>query len=386
LNRTRANRLGDFFDTYTKDLKAQDLQRLFTHDTRDAYKFFTRGVDLEAFKKLPWHRRALAHARLLFMAFTMKLSPARRLVYGVALVSLAIGLLHLLEGVRIGSAAVGRVTIVFPGLAFPEGTFWLIAAFGLMNLLVLLEVADRLSLKNDLEIAREIQQAMLPSGLYTAQGIETVGQSRPANTVGGDFYDILPLDDGRVVITVGDVAGKGSPAALLMALLLAMLRTLVDEKLEPAELVARLNVQVCRHSPPSRFITLFYGVYQPLSGELTYVSAGHMPPLLVRYDGHCDRLTEGGIALGMFEQSAYRIAQIVLERGDLIAVYSDGITEAENKSGRPFDEDGLTAALCAVRSQPIATIGPSVVRAVERHGGDTRFADDLTILLLRRTG
>ena len=103
-----------------------------------------------------------------------------------------------------------------------------------MNLLVLLEVADRLSLKNDLEIARDIQQAMLPSGLYTGAGVETFGMSRPANTVGGDFYDILPLADGRLVVALGDVAGKGSPAALLMALLLAMLRTLVDEKLEPA--------------------------------------------------------------------------------------------------------------------------------------------------------
>ena len=148
-----------------------------------------------------------------------------------------------------------------------------------MNLLVLLEVADRLSLKNDLEIARDIQQAMLPSGVYSAPGVETVGISRPANTVGGDFYDILPLDDGRLVVAVGDVAGKGSPAALLMALLLAMLRTLVDEKLEPADLITRLNVQVCRHAPGTRFITLFYAVYQPLTGDLTYVSAGHMPPL-----------------------------------------------------------------------------------------------------------
>ena len=119
-----------------------------------------------------------------------------------------------------------------------------------MNLLVLLEVADRLSLKNDLEIARDIQQAMLPTRtLQRARRRDASASSRPANTVGGDFYDILPLDDGRLVVALGDVAGKGSPAALLMALLLAMLRTLVDERLEPAELIARLNVQVCRHAP-----------------------------------------------------------------------------------------------------------------------------------------
>ena len=137
-----------------------------------------------------------------------------------------------------------------------------------MNLLVLLEVADRLSLKNDLEIARQIQQAMLPSGQFAAPGVETAGVSRPANTVGGDFYDILPLDDGRIAVALGDVAGKGSPAALLMALSLAMLRTLVDERLEPAELMTRLNVQVCRQAPRTRFITLFYAVFDPRSGDL----------------------------------------------------------------------------------------------------------------------
>jgi serine phosphatase RsbU (regulator of sigma subunit) len=278
---------------------------------------------------------------------------------------------------------VGGVGLLGP--EFRAGTWSMLFAFALMNLLVLLEVADRLSLKNDLEIARDIQQAMLPAGLFSAAGVETYGMSRPANTVGGDFYDVLPLDDGRVVVTVGDVAGKGSPAALLMALLLAMMRTLVDEKLEAADLMTRLNRQVCRHAPRSRFITLFYAVYEPLTGRLTYVSAGHMPPLLVRRDGTCERLLEGGIALGMFEHSTYTTGEALLQADDLLAVYSDGITEAENPGGRPFDEIGLETALKASARDTLSEIGTTVVRAVERHTDDTRFADDLTILLLRRT-
>jgi serine phosphatase RsbU (regulator of sigma subunit) len=249
---------------------------------------------------------------------------------------------------------------------------------------VLLEVADRLSLKNDLEVARDIQQAMLPSGVYSAPGVETIGTSRPANTVGGDFYDILPLEDGRLVVAVGDVAGKGSPAALLMALLLAILRTLVDEKLEPAELITRLNVQVCRHAPASRFITLFYGVYEPATGTLTYVSAGHMPPLLIHADGSCARLTDGGIALGMFEHSKYTTGQTTIQPDELIAIYSDGITEAENPEGRPFDDSGLESALTASRGLSLSAVGAAVDRAVEQHTADTRLTDDLTLLLLRR--
>jgi sigma-B regulation protein RsbU (phosphoserine phosphatase) len=225
---------------------------------------------------------------------------------------------------------------------------------------------------------------MLPSGLYSAPGVETVGMSRPANTVGGDFFDILPLGDNRVVVAVGDVAGKGSPAALLMALLLAMMRTLIDERLEPAALVTRLNVQVARHAPGTRFITLFYGVYDAQSGELTYVNAGHTPPLLLRGDERIDRLNEGGVALGLFDRSTYATGRTVLQPDDILAVYSDGITEAENPAGQPFDEQGLEAALLANRREGVSDIGTAVVRAVEQHTADTRLADDLTILLLRR--
>ena len=383
---SRTSRLNTFLDSYTKELTAEDLQRLVTRDTRDAYKFFTRGLDAEALARLPWHKRIAAEIRVLFMAFSMKLSPARRVVFGGALLLAAVGLVSLFRG--IGIIEIGRlpfVSIGVPGPVFPSGTWSLLLAFGLMNLLVLLEVADRLSLKNDLEIARDIQQAMLPSGVYSAPGVETVGISRPANTVGGDFYDILPLQYGRLVAAVGDVAGKGSPAALLMALLLAMMRTLVDEGLEPADLLTRLNVQVCRHAPASRFITLLYGVYEPTTGNLTYVSAGHMPPLLVRRDGRCERLSEGGIALGMFERSSYSTGRAMLQPDDLVAVYSDGITEAENPGGRPFDETGLETALRAHARDALTAIGAGVVAAVERHTDEKRFADDLTVLLLRRT-
>ncbi|HEX7139084.1 MAG TPA: PP2C family protein-serine/threonine phosphatase [Vicinamibacterales bacterium] len=384
--KTRTRRLQDFVDTYTRDLTADDFQRLFTRDTRDAYRFFARGVDDQALKGLPWHRRTLAQARMFFMAFTMKLSPARRMLYAISLVLAFIGLVNLFRGIgiiRFATLPFG-VDMGVPGPLFRQGTYSLFFAFLLMNLLVLLELADRLSLKNDLEIARQIQQAMLPSGLFSAPGVETFGFSRPANTVGGDFFDILPLKDGRVVIALGDVAGKGSPAALLMALLLAMLRTLVDEELEPAALVTRLNVQVSRHAPGTRFITLFYAVFEPDSGLFTFVNAGHTAPLVLRADNRCDRLSDGGIALGMFEQSSYTTGHVTIEPDDLVAIYSDGITEAENSGGRPFDEAGLEAVLRANRQHHIQTIGSDVVRAVETYTGETKFVDDLTLLLLRR--
>jgi serine phosphatase RsbU (regulator of sigma subunit) len=381
---SRSRRIEEWWKTYIRDLKAEDLQRLFTRDTREAYEFFARHIDPKQFEGLPWHQRAAVRLRLFFTAFTMKLSPARRVVYAASLIFAVGGFITLVRW-RAAEVHVSGVDFVLPGVALPNGIVSLLIAFALVNLLVLLEVADRLSLKNDLEIAREIQKAMLPPGRFRAPGADVAGLSRPANTVGGDFYEILPLGDGRLVAAVGDVAGKGSPAALLMALLLAMMRTLVDERLQPAALLERLNIQVCRQAPGTRFITLFYSVFDMTTGELTYVNAGHTTPLVLGSDGTVTRLHHGGVALGMFEASTFETGRVTLGPNDLLAIYSDGITEAESPAGVPFDESGLEEILLTERANNVAAIGSAVVRAVERHTSDVRFVDDLTLLLLRRS-
>ena len=365
---------GRFFEAYTKGLTTADLERLFTRDAPDAYRFFTRQIDVDALRKLPWYRRTLRHARLFFLAFTLKLTPARRALYGIALICTLIGISELLRGIAF---------LLIPHPVFAAGTAWLIAGFVLMNLLVMLEVADRLSLKNDLEIARQIQLAMLPRTTYQAPGVEAFGMTRPANTVGGDFYDVIPLPDGRVLLALGDVAGKGSPAALLMALLLAMMRTLVDEHLEGARLVSRLNAQIFKHAPRSRFVTLFVAALEPTTGRLTYVNAGQNPPLLRRSTGAYEQLRAGGIALGMFEASSYDEGAVMVNPGDVLVMYSDGITEAENSSDTPFDEAGLKAVLEHGRWASVKELGWAIFEAVEQHTGERRLLDDLTILAAR---
>ena len=379
-------RPGDWIHAYTRDLSSDDFRRLFTHDTRDAYDFFTRGQREDAHAGLPWWKRLPMRFRQFMVAFTMRLPPARRALYISALVIALLGIIKLFRGLNLVLVPFGtpffQVGIYLPTWA--PGTFTLILGFLLVNLLVILEVADRLSLKGELEVAREIQLAMLPRGTYSARDIEVFGVTRPANTVGGDFYDVLPMPDGKVIVALGDVAGKGSPAALLMALLLAVLRTLVDERLEPAPLVERLNAQISRHSPASRFITLFYAVYDPASGGLTYVNAGQNPPLVRRQDGRYERLTATGVALGMFEESRFVAARTFVLPGELLVLYSDGITEAENPIGQPFEETGLEQVIDAYASETPAQLAANVLLAVERHADRSRFIDDLTILLLKR--
>ena len=380
----------DFINRYTHDLTSDDLGKLFTRETPEAYRFFARGINTAELEGLPWYQRAIKYAQGFFLAFTMRLSPARRLMYGVALAFSVLGLLQLFVGFGVLRVPIMpfvlRITV--PAPVFANGTMALLAGFLVMNLLVLLEVADRLSLKRDLEVAREIQNAMLPEGTWSGPGVEAFGLTKPANTVGGDFYDILPQADGTVLVALGDVAGKASPAALLMALLLAILRTLVDERLPLPALVQRLNLQVTRHAPPSRFITLFLASFDPSTGRLEFVNAGQTPPLLRRQNGSIERLLSGGVALGMFEGSTYHAGEIQMAPGDALLMYSDGMTEAESPDGQPFDEAGLERTLAlyagAYQKSAAAELGKAVFDAVERHRRDRRLQDDLTVLVLSR--
>ena len=174
------------------------------------------------------------------------------------------------------------------------------------------------------------------------------------------FYDVLPTPDGRVILALGDVAGKGSPAALLMALLLAVLRTLVDEALAPPALVRRLNTQICRHSPASRFITFFYAVYDPGTGILTYVNAGQNPPLVRRGDGSYEKLGATGVALGMFEESTFgavetRVAPALSKRGD------NHMKEVK------LQVKGMSCSGCEQRIQKVLARIEGVVRSAADH-------------------
>jgi phosphoserine phosphatase RsbU/P len=381
-----SDRARALFDTYTRDFSGQDFKRLFTRDTREAYDYFARGLDEEPFAALPWWKRVPLRLRQVFVAFTLRMPPARRALYIGALVVALVGVVQLFRGFHHVEVPFGipflQIALLVP--VWANGTVSLIVSLLLVNLLVLLEVADRLTLKGELEVAREIQLAMLPRGTYKAGDTEIFGITRPANTVGGDFYDVLPQPDGRIVLALGDVAGKGSPAALLMALLLAVLRTLVGERLTPDVLAARLNVQIARHSPASRFITLFYAEYDPASGDLTYVNAGQNPPLIRRRDGRFEKLGSTGVALGMFEQSEFGAVTTRIAPGELLVMYSDGITEAEDPSGQPLEETGLELVVELHASDTPAAITAQVLSTVEAHAQHYRFADDLTILVLKR--
>ncbi len=170
-----------------------------------------------------------------------------------------------------------------------------------------------------------------------------------------------------------------------MALLLAMVRTLAPDDLPAPTLVARLNRLVYDQAPGTRFIAFFLATIDLRTGGLTYVNTGQTPPLLRRQDGTTEKLTTGGIALGLFDRSTYSEDTTVLTSGDLLVAYSDGITEAEDRQGHPFDEAGLEAALDEHASSPAPDLAHAVFTVVEQHAGDVKLADDLTVLVVERT-
>lgn len=365
------DRARAFIDDYTRDLTARDLQRVFTRDTRAMVSFFTQGTDQDSLTWRDLLRHPFRNTRQFFLAFAMRLTPARRVLYAGAFVFFVLGM--------------------FDGMAPAKGEpVWnsgfvkLLLGFCGLHLILLLEVADRLTLKHELNVARDIQRAMLPAGTLTVGDIEAHGETQPANTVGGDFYDILPRIDGQVLVILGDVAGKGTPAALLMALFLAMTRTLLDEALPPASLALRLNEQLMRHSPRSRFITAFIGLFDPRTGVVRYVNAGQNPPMVRRANGELEWLAPTGMALGLSRKATYAEDTVALAPGDLLLAYSDGITEAESPAGVSFDEAGLRVLAHQMDGQPAGIVARRVIDQVRVHTDDSVLFDDLTVLVCRR--
>ena len=234
--------------------------------------------------------------------------------------------------------------------------------------------------------AAEIQKNLLPRFVPQQPGLELAAFSEPCRSVGGDTYDFCERG-GKVMLMVGDVAGKGMPAALLMASLQARIQVLMEAENDLAALVTRLNRIVASNCPGNRFITLFLCEVELESGEVAYVNAGHNPPLLVRANGEVQHLAGGGMVLGIFGRASYTSQTAHMEEGDLLVIFSDGVTEAQDAATQEeFGEERLLAALAPTAERSPAEMIEQTKNAVARFAGSVAAADDFTLVLARRTG
>jgi phosphoserine phosphatase RsbU/P len=246
-----------------------------------------------------------------------------------------------------------------------------------------LEQASRL-MESELQAAAEIQRIHLPAEAPQVPGFDVAGHNAPCRTVGGDYYDFLPYNDGRLGLVVADVAGKGMPASLLMMSLQARVQVVADSPEDMGSLVARLNRNLARTFPRNRFITAFFAIADPHTGELAYCNAGHNHPIVVRASGQVETLGEGGPPMGILPDYPYETAAAMLNPGDMLVLYSDGVTEACNQADQEFGEERLGEIAAGLRNVPAAGIIDHVLKEVRRWSHDAPPADDITLVVLRR--
>src|ERR1017187_5419776 len=259
-----------------------------------------------------------------------------------------------------------------------------IAAIRVENVrLAEIEETERIMLR-DLSQAAEIQRRMLPAQAPEMAGAALAGFNAACRTVGGDYYDFFPFPDGRIAMALGDVSGKGMPASLMMMALHARVQVLAEDPGNLAAFMTRLNKATCAQCPSNRFITFFFCVLDPATGELTFANAGHNPPILVRASGEAQMLEGGGPVLGILPAASYGEQRVHLDPGDMLVLYSDGVTEANNAAYDEYGEGRFIEVLKRYREAPATAIVEAVTCDLAEFAAGAPQADDITLVVAKR--
>jgi phosphoserine phosphatase RsbU/P len=366
-----------FWLRVSEGLALNQLWSQFEKDARSSYRLYSAGLD--DLKAEPSRfRRGRQIATALFWAILEKLTPARRVLVLAGLVLLLIPSSEFSDSDRHGNVEVHMMDVhVWGGL--------------LLLVVLLLELADRVVMKRDLEIAKDIQAWLLPGAPLQIPGYQIAYATRPANTVAGDYYDVIlrpgrtPAED-RILFVVADVAGKSIPAAMLMATFQASLRTLSTSGVPLAELVAGVNRYSCSNSQGGvRFTTAFLAELDPATGDVVYVNAGHNVPILRKSSGLIERLEIGGLPVGIFSETVYQVGTTHIDTGDWLVIFTDGVVEAFNSKEEEYGEPELLRLIDRGAGTTPADLLRNLLAELDRFVGNTPQHDDITCLLLKRT-
>ncbi len=345
------------------------MRRTVGRDARQAYRVITREQDLSA-EPRGWLRRGFFRAKVLFLGLSYKLTPARRVLFAVAILAAVFGLFKINAVIE-----TTRVNVDF-------SSAWLLLSVVLLVFLLALELVDRVLVRDELEVARQLQRDLLPGTAPEIPGYAVAHSYRTANEIGGDYYDFLPLANGRIALVIGDASGHGMAAGLLMAIANAALKLAVEVDPAPERVATLLNRVLYRTGDRRAFMSLFYGVLEPATGRLAYVCAGHPFPLLRRAAGEILELGSGSFPLGIRAELEATSAETTLHSGDLLVLYSDGLPEAANSTGEAFGYDALRTLL----QQPAGpqTIHDRLRRALDIHVAGEPLRDDVTVVVIQR--
>ncbi|MGA8764429.1 MAG: PP2C family protein-serine/threonine phosphatase [Candidatus Sulfotelmatobacter sp.] len=369
-------RLQRFWRRVTEGLELNQLWSQFESETRASYRLYSRDVQAKTPEGLTRRGRRLHVIKEFFWAVLEKLSPARRVLLLVALIMLVLPS----SGFNYHGSDQDVHVLEF------DFHFW---AGLLLFFLLMLEIADRVVMKRDLQIAREIQTWLLPGAPPQIPGLSIAYATRPANTVAGDYYDVFPrpgktADDNRVIFAVADVAGKSIPAAMLMATFQASLKTLSTAQVALPELVADMNKYACSNSQGGlRFTTAFLAEYDTPRRSFNYINAGHNTPILRRADGSLERLDVGGLPLGILPEATYASASVVIAPGDWLVIFTDGLVEAENAQQEEYGEMRLLSGINSAAATTPSEMLRRLMAELDLFVGSTPQHDDVTCMLLK---
>jgi len=368
--------LDRFWMRVTEGLQVSELWGQFKRDAKVGFQFYRRDYESGAAAEQRKSEGFLRRVHEIVWAILSKLSPARRvlLLIGTVLLLFPSGGFQFHKGAN---------DIEFTNLNFQ---FW---GGALLFILLMLEIADRVVMKRDLEIARDIQSWLLPAVPPVIPGLAIAFATRPANTVAGDYYDAFarkttsPSEDG-FLLAVADVAGKSIPAALLMATFQASLKTLSATPCTLLELIVAMNRYACCNSQGGlRFTTAFVAEFGPVTRVLRYVNAGHNHPILWRSSGQIERLSAGGLPLGIQPDAPYAAAEVVLASGDWLVIFTDGLVEAENQRAEAYGEDRLVDVLQSGVAGAPELLLQRMIAEVNTFVGTTPQHDDITCMLIK---
>jgi sigma-B regulation protein RsbU (phosphoserine phosphatase) len=369
-------RVQNFWQRVTEGLQVSQLWSQFESEARASYRLYSKDVAAKTPEGLTDRGRRIHVVKEFFWAVFEKLSPARRVLLLLALILLVIP--------HAAFQYTGEANKVY-AVEF-DLHFW---AALLLLLLLILEIADRVVMKRDLQIAREIQTWLLPGAPPQIPGLAIAYATRPANTVAGDYYDVFPRpgrtnEENRVVLAVADVAGKSIPAAMLMATFQASLKTLSTAQVALPELASNMNRYACTNSQGGlRFTTAFLAEYDPVQRRVDYINAGHNNPILRRSSGQVERLDVGGLPFGIQPEVKYEAGTTTLAPGDWLIIFTDGLVEAENARQEEYGEVRLMTALEAGKSFEPPDLLKRLMTELDLFVGNTPQHDDVTCMLLK---
>ncbi len=278
------------------------------------------------------------------------------------------------------------------GDAYHEGHLELLSAFASQAAVALQrarigrDLLERRRLERELAIARDIQRSFLPSAAPDVPGFDLAGTSISHDEVGGDYYDFIPVSQSRLGLAIADVSGKGIPAALIMAGFRMSLLAEIRNEFAIRAVMRKASLLLHESTERNKFVTAFYGVLDWKTGVFIFSNAGHNPPLLIHRDGGCEKLVEGGVALGVLPDALYEERPIVVQPGDVLVLYTDGVSEAENEHGELWGELRLEDLVRRHSDAPAAEILDRIVAAVTEWAGEKGANDDVTLIVVRRLG